>query len=95
MDPSIQNIMAHTNWNTTNIWHSTIKLILKLTLKLALLDSKPQKKNHTYTYSNVSIAKVIIKWIATSVLSKSIDLIMTGIARNLKSSKKSEPIQFT
>ena len=49
---------------------------------------KTLKKNHTLIHSNVSTAKVSIRWIATTVLSGNTDSIVISIARKLKSSEK-------
>jgi len=68
--------------------------VVRLTLKLILLDSKLRKESLVLTHSSVLIAKVNIKLIATIVYSGSTDLTESSMQRNLKSSKKSEPTQF-
>ena len=76
--------------NTIERWYG----VVRLTLKLILLDSKLRKESLALTHSSVLIAKINIKLIATIVYSGSTDLTESSMQRNLKSSKKSEPTQF-
>jgi len=52
------------------------------------------KANLVYISSNESIAKMIIKWTATTVPSENTSSTMIGIIRSPRSSEKLEPIQF-
>ena len=85
-----QSITDYTNSNTTEIWFGTAKLISRQTL----YDSKLWKANSVCIFLNVLTTKMTIKWTATTVFSGNTDLTVIGITKSLKSSEKSEPIQF-
>jgi len=55
---------------------------------------KPPKANPVYIASNISIAKMTIKQTVINTHSGDIDLIMTGMIKNLKSFEKLELTQF-
>ena len=63
--------------------------IVRLTLKLILLDLKLRKKSLVLTYSSMLIVKANIKLIAIIVYFRSTDSTESGIQRNFKSSLNS------
>jgi len=91
MDLSIKNAMVHTNSNIIEIWYGIIKQISRQTL----LSLKQRKKNFILTSSSVLTTKVITKQIILTVPSGNIGLIRISIVKSCRSSKKSEPIQFS
>ena len=63
--------------------------VIRLTLKLILLDLKLRKKSLVLTYSSMLIVKANTKLIAIIVHFRSTDSTEGGIQRNLKSSLNS------
>jgi len=85
-----RSVIVFIKLNTIERWYG----IVRLTLKLILLESKLRKESLVLTHSSMLIAKVNTKLIATIVYSGSTDSTESSMQRNFKSSKKSEPTQF-
>ena len=90
MVPNAKSAIVFIKLNITERWCG----IIRLTLKLILLDSKPRKESLVLTLSSALIVKANTKQIVIFVYSRSINSTENGVQRNLKSFKKSKPTQF-
>ena len=86
MVPNISSTMVLIKPNVTEKWYNAIKQISKL----IYLNSRQRKINHAHTSSNASTIKENIKWTATHVHSRSIDLTKNGTQRNIRNFEKTE-----
>jgi len=91
MGPNVRNTIVPTRLNTIGTWHGVAKQISKPIPS----NSKLPKANPIHIASSASIAKAIIKWTATYICSENSGSTVIGTTKNHKSSKKSEPTQFT
>jgi len=81
----IKNTTVYTNLNIIEIYHGTAKPISRQ----ILLCLKQRKENLISSHSIVLTAKMIIKWIVSTVHSENTDLIVIGTTscRSFKKSK--------
>jgi len=89
MEQDAKDVMAPTNLNIIETWHSVAKPISKSILQ----GSKLQKVNHALICSNASTAKANTRLIVMSIHFGSTGSTTSGIIRRPKSSEKSEPTQ--